>query len=86
MIDWDLQDTPLALDICKFDEAVMALFGLKNLQDYEHEIQYKRKLNLVAKSTLLVTKVKNKIKMERSKKHPLVKTLLGHFWMKKKIK
>ena len=40
MIDWDLQDTPPALNICKSDEAVMALFGLKNLQDYEHEIQY----------------------------------------------
>ena len=40
MIDWDLQDTPLALDIYKSDEVVMALFGLKNLQDYEHEIQY----------------------------------------------
>ena len=31
MIDWDLQDTPPALDICKSDEAVMTLFGLKNL-------------------------------------------------------
>ena len=40
MIDWDIQDTPLALNIYKSDEVVMALFGLKNLQDYEHEIQY----------------------------------------------
>jgi hypothetical protein len=40
MIDWDLQDTPPTLDICNSDEALMALFGLKNLQDYEHEIQY----------------------------------------------
>ena len=31
MIDWDLQDTPPTLDICKTDDAVMALFGLKNL-------------------------------------------------------
>lgn len=38
MINWDLQDTPPALDVYKSDEAVMALFGLKNLQDYEHEI------------------------------------------------
>ena len=40
MIDWDLQDTPPALNICKSYEVVMVLFGLKNLQDYEHEIQY----------------------------------------------
>ena len=31
---------PPALDICKTDDAVMTLFGLKNLRDYEHEIQY----------------------------------------------
>lgn len=35
MIDWDLQDTPPTLDICKSHEAVMALFGLKSLRDYE---------------------------------------------------
>ena len=40
MIDWDLQDTAPALDVCKSDEVMMALFGLKNLQDYKHEIQY----------------------------------------------
>ena len=31
MIDWELLDTPLALDICNFDEVMMELFGLKNL-------------------------------------------------------
>ena len=38
MIDWDLQETPPTLDICKTNEAVMALFGLKDLWIYEHEI------------------------------------------------
>ena len=40
MIDWDLKDTPPALDIYKSNEAMMVLFGLKNLQDYENGIQY----------------------------------------------
>ena len=42
MIDWDLQDTPPTLDIYYSNEAVIALFGLKNLQDYEHDIQYNK--------------------------------------------
>lgn len=40
MINWDLQDTPRTLDIYNSNEEVMTLFGLKNLQDYEHQIQY----------------------------------------------
>ena len=43
----------------------MTLFGLKNLQDYEHEIEYKRKPTLVANSTLLVAKMKKKLKTEK---------------------
>ena len=48
MIDWDLQDTPPALDICKNDKEMMALFGLKNLWDYEHEIRYNKEAYFVS--------------------------------------
>ena len=40
MIDLNLQEIPQDLNIYNFDKIVMALFGLKNIQDYDHDIQY----------------------------------------------
>ena len=64
MIDWDLQDTPPALDICNSDKVVMAIFGLKNLQDYKHEIQYNEEAYFSSQVNSLSHKNKKKIKIE----------------------
>ena len=67
MIDWDLQDTPPALDICKTDEAVRALFGLKNLWDYEHEIQYNKEAYFGSQVNSLSHKSEKENKNEKIK-------------------
>ena len=51
----------------------MALFGLKNLQDYEHEIQYNEEAYFGSQVNSLSDKSEKENKKKKIKKHPLVK-------------
>ena len=64
----------------------MALFGLKNLQDYEHEIQYNEEAYFGCQVNSLSRKSEKENKNGKIKETSSSEKFLGHFWMKKQIK